>query len=225
MRLALALLWLAAVPAHAQDTAPPPRLDLSGEAGWLTDFRFRGVSRSNRKPTVQASLRLDHLSGAYLSAWAAPISGRTLGGADAQIELSGGWAGNRGGWRPEVGATGYLFPDARGRSFGEVYAVLARDIGPLSASVGANYAPDQGSLRRDNIYVYGRIDAGVPGTPVSVSARLGRENGAFADQKLDWSLGATAALGPFTVGLRYVDSDVRGRLGGAGAVFSMSAGF
>lgn len=226
VRWLLAASWMfAAGTARAQDADPPGRYTLSGYAGFLTDYRFRGVSRSNRDPTVQASLRVDSLPGLYAEAWAAPVSGRALRGADAEIDLSAGWAGNYGGWRPQAGVTGYLFPGGRGVDFVEVHGAIARDIGPLSATLGVNYAPDQGNLRRDSLYVFGDLNAGVPGTPVTLLARVGRENGALADEKLDWSIGASASFRELGVSLRYVDTSERARIAGAGVVFGFTASF
>ena len=47
-----------------------PAITVAGSMAMLTDYRFRGVSMSNRDPAVQGALNFSHKSGAYLSLWA-----------------------------------------------------------------------------------------------------------------------------------------------------------
>ena len=48
-----------------------------------------------------------------------------------------------------------------------------------------------------------RLDArvGVPTTPFTVFAQVGREDGSFYGRKHDWSLGVDYIQGPFTMSL------------------------
>jgi hypothetical protein len=55
---------------------------------------------------------------------------------------------------------------------------------------------------------------------VVLSARVGREDGAFADRKTDWSLSASRTLGHLQGSATYVDSD----RGGGGLVLSLALG-
>jgi hypothetical protein len=65
-----------------------------------------------------------------------------------------------------------------------------------------------------------------PDTPISIAGSVGYEDGAFGNDKLDWSLGLTAEVSGFTLGASYVDTNrFVGGLGKAGAVFSLSYGF
>src|SRR4030095_7107180 len=74
--LAFAAAFSIAVPAAAQDTpaeppideaigAPDTGIDFSAELNLLSDYRFRGVSRSDEDPAVQAAINLNHSSGLY----------------------------------------------------------------------------------------------------------------------------------------------------------------
>ncbi len=69
----------------------------------------------------------------------------------------------------------------------------------------------------------------IPG--LTLTGSVGLEDGAFSggSSKIDWSLGATAAVKGFTLGVAYVDTDrattFAPRDSKAGVVFSLSYGF
>ncbi len=214
----------AALPAAAQDAAEPPKaITLSGSVTIVSDYRFRGISLSDKDFALQGSIRADHRSGFYLATWASSIE--QLAGAETEIDVYGGWTGDFGGWKPDVGLYSYLYPGGSDLNYFEIYGALSREFGPVTATVGINYAPNQGNTTSDNTYVYGKAGVGLPGTPLSLSAGIGYEDGAFADKKVDWTLGLTATFGALSVGVAYVDTDQRFRLGDAGVVFSIGAAF
>lgn len=222
--LSALLLAALAIPARAAGLADAPTFaTFSGEAALLSDYRFRGVSRSRGSIAGQASARVDTAPGFYASAWASSVAGYAH--ADAEVDLYGGWTRNYGGWHPDAGVYGYLFPGGRGADVYEVYGSLTRDLGPASATVGVNYAPPQRG-GRDNTYVYTSLATGIPRTPVSLKASVGYEDGFQARRKLDWSLGGTVPAGRrFTLGLSYVDTDSDRGHAGAGVVGSVAARF
>jgi hypothetical protein len=49
---------------------------------------------------------------------------------------------------------------------------------------------------------------GVPTTPVTVFASVGRERGSFYGRKWDWTLGLEVTRGPFRASLAYVDTNL-----------------
>lgn len=210
------------MPARAQDAAKS--VNVSGFTGFVSDYRFRGLSRSDLGPAAQGSFRLDTAPGFYAATFVSSVAPRANGEADAEVDVYGGWSGKLAGWTADGGVYGYLFPGGRGRDFYEVYADVTRDLGPLSGTVGVNYAPAQGA-GRDNTYVYGSLSAGVPRTPLTLKAGVGYEDGVFADRKLDWNLGASLRRGRFSAGLSYVDASTHGRLARAGPVVSLALGF
>jgi uncharacterized protein (TIGR02001 family) len=217
------LIAVGAAPARASPADAPPALSFSEYAMLVSDYRFRGISRSSGDPAPQASVRVDTLQGFYASAWGSRVT--DYAGADAEIDLYGGWTRDLGGWHPDAGVYGYLFPGGRGADFYEVYGALSRDLGPASATVGVNYAPPQ-RAGRDNVYVSGSLEIGVPRTPVTLHAGVGYEDGFEARRKLDWRLGARVAIARrFTLGLNYVDSSARGGHARAGAVASVGVRF
>ncbi len=217
----LSLLPLAALasPAAAQ-TAPPAPVTVSGGATLVSDYRFRGLSQTDRDPAVQANVTIDTLAGAYGSVWASTIGGYVARGADAEVDLTTGYRKAIGGTTLDGGLVYYVYPGhgAGDTNVAEPFLNASRSYGPLTAKVGANLAWKQRALglsgdRRGGAYVYGELAAGVPRTPVSVTAHVGRSLAAnaitFGRRYTDWSLGGSYALHAFTLGVSYVDNDAR----------------
>jgi uncharacterized protein (TIGR02001 family) len=70
-QLLTASLLMASAATFAEDAPEAvPAVSLSGSLTMATDYRFRGVSMSNRDPAIQGALTFSHKSGAYLSLWA-----------------------------------------------------------------------------------------------------------------------------------------------------------
>lgn len=191
---------------------------LSGQATAVTDFRFRGLSQSGGDPAAQGGLTLDHSSGLFGGLFVSSLSDATRPG---KVELDAYVGYGReiaSGTNAEVGVQLYTFPDASGAggtTYVEPYASLRHTLGPVTAEVGAQYAPEQAAFGdRDSLYLYGDLRGGIPFTPVTVTARVGYTSGParfspIADY-LDWRVGAQYRRGRFTLGVEYVDTDARG---------------
>lgn len=236
-RFALAGLGLvaafAATPAAAQDAAPAaaeaePFLKVTGNVAIVSDYRFRGVSLSDKDWALQGALRVDSKPGFYIATWASSIEALVdadLGTSEMELDIYGGWTGNFNGFKPDVGLYAYLYPGTDGLDYFEVYGAMGYDIGPVATVVGMNYAPNQGNYGGDNIYVYGQASMGIPGTPITLTGRLGYDDGVFADDKLDWLIGAGVAWKALTFAVQYVDTNKDFRLAKSGVVFSVTGAF
>ena len=92
-----ALLSIVAVSAFAQAKAPEPDYTLSYNVAAYSDYRFRGISQTSKKPTLQAGVDFAHKSGFYLGAfgsnvrWVKDFNGATKG--SLEIDLYGGFKG------------------------------------------------------------------------------------------------------------------------------------
>jgi uncharacterized protein (TIGR02001 family) len=206
----------AAAPALAQAEAPGA-LSLSGSVALVSDYRFRGVSQSGGDPAVQGGVSATHASGLYAGAWGSSIS---LGPAYGSMELDlyGGYSREvLPGVTADVGLTYYAYPGGRGAptEFLEPSASLATTYGPARIKLGVNYAWSQAALGdRDNLYVYSSVDVGVPRTPLTVTGKLGYQDGALSAPFVagsaqrhgwDWSAGVSATLlGKLTLGASYI---------------------
>lgn len=60
--------------AFAQTKAPEPDYTLSYNAGVVTDYRYRGISQSAKRPALQGGVDFAHKSGFYLGAWGSTIT-------------------------------------------------------------------------------------------------------------------------------------------------------
>ena len=231
-----AALAACAIPASAlaEETDPPGAFEVSGSAALVSDYRFRGVSQTDKQMAVQAGATVTHASGIYVGTWASNLAGwGTFGGSNMELDIYGGYsAAIASGVTVDVGLTWYMYPGgADTTDFAEPYVKLSGDLGPANMLVGVAYAPKQKALANvsntpqssgqshDNLYIWTDLGAGIPGTPFSARAHLGYSNGnpglgpngtsiAPTGEYFDWLLGLDYALGPVTLGVSYVDTDI-----------------
>lgn len=203
-----------ALPAKAQESD----ITLSANGAVVTQYRFRGVDRSGGDIAVQGGVDMGHSSGFYVGAWASSLDDDSFQRGDVELDIYGGWSGEvRNGLTVNAGVMAYLFPDAKqaqvdltGRNVIELYGSLAYTLGPAQAKLGTHWAPAQDSIGgQDNLYLYGELSSSIPGTPVTLTGRLGYTDGpvTYTDDgdALDWSIAASLALNRrFSVGVTYV---------------------
>lgn len=225
LRILLLSLVLTALLATAPVAAAPY---VSGEGRIVSDYRFRGISRSNVRPAVQGRLGLE-IGDFYADAFASSLGGwGRFGGADAEVDLSVGVQ------RPfllgtiDAGVTLYNFVGANApTTVAEAQTRISGGLGPVRLVAGAAWAPPQRGLataferRGDSLYLWGDVRGDVIGTPFSVNARLGHSRGVpglagagavVADARVwDWRLGVDYALGPLTLGAAVVGTDLGDR--------------
>ena len=199
-------------PAFAQEAAEEAAgpVTLTGGVVLASDYRFRGVSLSGKDFAVQPYLTVKHESGLYVGAWGSNLSEND--GDDVEVDLYAGFSGGE-AVTYDIGATYYLDPGVSSFNYVEVTGKLGSTIGPASVGLQLSYVPSQDNTGNDdNIY-------------------FGMEDGAFTagKEKLDWSLGLTAAVSGFTLGVSYVDTNRRTifapKDSSAGVVFTVSYGF
>jgi hypothetical protein len=194
--VALAML---ATPAFAQEEETKA-ITVSGSAALVSDYRFRGVSQSDRAMAVQAGVTVAHESGFYVGTWASNLSGwGTFGGSNTELDLIGGYKKEFSGVTVDVGLTWYMYPGGADKTdFAEPYAKVSGTVGPVNVLAGVAYAPKQEALGKwynsgarynsglgpnnpgakdDNLYVWTDLSGGIPDTPVTLRAHLGYSDG------------------------------------------------
>ena len=134
----------------ASDTAPPPAVTVSGSVALVSDYRFRGVSQSDREMAVQGGLTIAHDSGLlYRHLGIQPCR---LGyvrwrqhGARPDRRLQGtSWRDNA---TLDVGLTWYMYPGGADKTdFAEPYVKLTGTAGPATLTAGVAYAPKQQAI-------------------------------------------------------------------------------
>ncbi len=231
--LFFSLLLATAAPVLAADE---PALDLkvSGSVALVSDYRFRGVSQSNNGFAVQGGLTLNHASGAYGGFWASNLAGwGTFGGPNLELDLVAGYKLPLGAGTLDLGGTFYQYPGGASKtSFFEPYVKLSGTAGPVGLTAGVAYAWNQTALgnwsnhpdsaigdKEDNLYLWGDAALGIKDTPVTLKAHLGYSDGnpglgpngtsiAPTGSYWDWLVGVDYVVGPVTLGVAYVDTDI-----------------
>jgi hypothetical protein len=195
---ALASAVLASTQAHAQEEAPGP-VTVSGSVALVSEYRFRGVSQSDRAMAVQGGITIAHESGLYVGTWGSNLAGwGTFGGANMELDLIAGFKKTFGSATVDVGATWYMYPRGFDNTdFIEPYVKVSGTTGPLSLTAGVAYAPKQEALgawyadgaaaasgvytnpgdKNDNLYLWGDAAAGIPDTGVTLKAHIGYSKG------------------------------------------------
>ena len=233
----------AAAPASAQDTAPPKPITVSGNVAIVSDYRLRGVSQSDEAFAIQGGITIAHESGFYVGTWMSSLSGwGTFGGCNCELDLIGGFKKPVGDATIDLGLTTYLYPSGFSKTtVFEPFVKLSGTMGPASALIGVAYAPKQEALgnwystgaayvagtptkagdKKDNVYLWTDLGAGIPNTPITAKAHLGYSSGnkglgpngtsmAPTGDYLDWLVGADIAIPstPLTLGIAYIDTDI-----------------
>lgn len=218
----LGALLLAPVTSHAQTTLFGG--EIAFNASLLSDYRFRGVSKSNNDIAVQGGLDWYSDSGIYTGAFASSVS--DFRGSDVETNFYAGYSTESGGLIYDFGVTAYVYPGGTNATYFETYGSVGVDLGLLTSSVGISYMPSQSNIgNTDNVYFFSDTRGSIPDTPFNVDLHLGYEDGFFGDGKWDWRIGTSVTFEQFELGVAYVDTNVVGRRSDSGVVFSIGAYF
>ena len=195
------------LPALAQDKkAPEPEFTISGNFGLFSDYRFRGVSQTDKKPAAQGGFDLAHKSGLYVGTWTSNVSQWTAAGASQEVDLYGGFKGSlAGGVGFDIGAIAYQYPGNTAtvkNNTREIYVGLS--YGPasykLSRTTGNWFGVNdssKGSLYHDITVSYPLMDK------LTLSAHVGYQKIKNGDEDFkDYKIGVAYDLGDsYSLGL------------------------
>lgn len=118
-----------------------PDFEISGNFGLFSDYRFRGISQTDKKPAIQGGFDFVHKSGVYLGNWNSNVSSiGTAPSGNMEMDFYGGY---------KLEAVGYLF------DIGTIYYYYPGSV-PFT-----NTAPKTPSINTHEVYV------GVSRGPVS----------------------------------------------------------
>jgi len=128
---------------------PPAHAQLSGSAGLVSNYMYRGITLSADKPAARLSLNYDAASGWY--AGGQMVSGQLA----VESHRSAQWIGYAGyaqrlasGLSWDAGMTAYAFPAASRWNFRELYVGL----GGERYNLRLHYAPDYLGLGERTLY-------------------------------------------------------------------------
>jgi uncharacterized protein (TIGR02001 family) len=227
--LGLAIAFMA-TPAFAADEAEAPKaITINGTATVVSDYRFRGISQTDRRAALQGSITVSHESGVYASVWGSSVDDYVTASTQSnqELDLILGFKKTFGGTTIDVGALYYVYPktklagDLSSSNFIEPYVAISHTFGPVTAKATANYAPKQKALalnqigpKQDNLYLAGDLSASIPNTPIGLTAHIGHSKGPSwlattgrGNSYTDWGVGASATFKAITIGIQYVDTN------------------
>ena len=143
-----------------------------------TDLRRRGISWSDGTPALEAFAAIPISAGLSLQAGAATLRASPRhGGADLLLNGALRYTHQSDAWTFWAEVQGLGFAGASAQNFAQLRANVARGIGPLQLQASADWAPSQSAIGGSNVYLAARVTTGIPGTPVSVGASIGRSLG------------------------------------------------
>jgi uncharacterized protein (TIGR02001 family) len=238
---AVLLSTFAAAPAFAQDE-PTPAVTVTATAAVVSDYRFRGISQTDKRFALQGGITATTAPGFYVSVWGSSVDDYVAAGSDQELDLIAGYSTTVGAATFDIGVLYYYYPGSGGANtdFFEPYASVKGTFGPATAKLSVAYAPKSAALtvgngKEDNLYVAGDLSATLPDTPVGFSAHLGHSFGpsylTIGKEYTDWNVGATYTWDHLTFGVSYVDTNKdafspSGRnISKAGVVASITAAF
>jgi hypothetical protein len=207
---------LVATEAAAQALRTP-----GGSIEATTDHRRRGLSWSEGKAAIDAIATLPVAERLTIEARATTLRDTPRhGGADLGIDVKGSYRLlDGGGWQLSAGTTGHFFAGAGGMNYVELDGVAGYAIGPAQIDALISYAPAQSAIGGDNLYLGARASAGIPMTPFTVLAHVGRSTGNVDDpvraarlrpggDYTDWGVRVEQVIGKLAIGLRYSGTDI-----------------
>jgi uncharacterized protein (TIGR02001 family) len=191
----------------------PSVAEIAGNVALTTDYRFRGISQTNRNAAIQGGLDWAHDSGIYVGAWGSNVD---FGGS-LELDYYAGYAGNiNDSLAFDVGAIYYDYPGSGTNiEFWEFYGGLSGDLGPVSLSGKVSYSNDYFDSTGTAWYT----DLGASYTlpaDFALNGHYGYQTiddgdkffATNTDNYSDWSIGVSKSMWDLDFDLSYVDTDL-----------------
>lgn len=191
--------------------------DIAGNIGIATDYRFRGISQTDRDPQVSGGFDFTSESGIYLGIWGSNVAFSS----GPELDYYGGYRGKFSeDVAFDVGYVYYNYPSDNADpdlDYQEIYGSVT--IGGFKA--GLNYSDDYFAETDTYWYLYGQYSMNITES-VAVSASVGYN--AFdsseamssflvtdndpGDDYIDWKIGVSTTVEGIGVSLSYVDTSL-----------------
>ncbi|MEW6728993.1 MAG: TorF family putative porin [Pseudomonadota bacterium] len=216
-------------PVLAADAKSP--YTLSANIGLTSDYLFRGVSQTQRKPAIQGGFDLAHESGFYVGVWgsnvdwvsAQPLEVRLKESNSMEIDLYGGYKGSitddlgfdvgvityyYPGDKTEAAKASGLTPDTTEIYAGLSYGIFTAKVNYVVSDYFVGWTTDGGGKTRGSYY----LDLSAThdlGDGWGVLAHVGHQYVKDNDPAsyTDWKLGVTKDIGFGVVTLAYSDTN------------------
>jgi len=235
----LPLLTLASLTAQAQTATPAPAAaaevksdwTISGNAGLFSDYRFRGISQTDKKPAFQGGFDIGHASGFYVGNWNSNVDSALYNGASLEMDFYGGYKMTAGPVVLDFGALYYYYPNSGANGTFKIdntELYISGGYGPVSVKYSHAISDFFGvNDSKNSWYLEGNGSFEVsPG--FSIIGHLGYQklkgnarvieigSTSLQDNITDWKIGVTYDLSGFLLGAAYVGTN-RDLTGGTAA--------
>jgi uncharacterized protein (TIGR02001 family) len=216
-----ALLALAAAPSFAQ-TELPYDWSFTANAGLFTDYRFRGISQTNKQPAFQGGFDFGHKLGFYVGNWNSNVDSGLYNGANLEMDFYGGYKGSYKDFSYDAGVLYYYYPGsgvAGSTKIDNTELYVSGGWGPVSLKY--SYALSDFFGAQDSkgaYYLDGTVNfpltkelalvghLGYQGN-LKNAARITEMDGSVQTSITDWKLGVTYDLKGWMLGASYVDTN------------------
>jgi uncharacterized protein (TIGR02001 family) len=180
---------------------------------WTSDYRYHGLSSSDRQPALQGYAHWQRPDGSYLGAFATQADYGYAQGPSFEVDVYGGkaWKLDQGRTELKAEAMYSLFPDDEtpGPTFDFLTFKLAakRTAGKLGYGAAAAFIPNSPYVSRRGYRVEGEAAYDIaPNLQLkALAGHIWTERG---QDRTFWELGAAATWKRLTFGLRYVDTSL-----------------
>jgi uncharacterized protein (TIGR02001 family) len=227
---------MTATPAMAEDAAqaaPASPHTFTGNVTLASEYIYRGIGQTNRKPAIQGGFDYAHASGFYLGTWASNVSWLSDTGTPGlsnsmEWDFYGGFKNTFGGgdFNYDVGVLQYYYPGTYPSGVNnpdttEIYGAIGWKWVSLKYSdvvsnhiFGFGTATDPNGSTRGSGYLDLSANYDL-GNGWGVLGHVGHQKiKDFSDASYtDWKVGVTKDVGFGTVGLSYVDTNAKGNTG------------
>ncbi len=100
--------------ARAENAAPAPEHTFTSNITLASEYLYRGIGQTNRKPAVQGGFDYAHSSGVYLGIWGSNVSWLSDGSSTVsnslEMDFYGGFKNTVGDFGYDVGLLQYFYP-------------------------------------------------------------------------------------------------------------------
>ena len=238
-----------AVPALAEEQESLIPGEVTGTVALTSDYRFRGVSQTDKTAAVQASLTYAvetgfHDTSVYAGFWGSNVDFNDGDEAQVEIDWLFGVRGKIGEVSWDLGGVYYAYPGASkaggehlNYDLWEAALQLGYDVSDIVSLAGKYYySPDFFGATGTAHYIMGGITVKPPiklhdDLSLSLFANLGYQTIEDTKDYADWNLGVALGYKALTFSIAYVDSSLsQAELGGskladAAVLFTVSAAF
>ncbi|MBU6270483.1 MAG: TorF family putative porin [Betaproteobacteria bacterium] len=214
----------------AQDKKEASPHTFTGNVGFASEYRYRGIAQTNGKPALQGGFDYSHASGFYLGTWGSNVSWLSDQATTAapvsnslELDLYGGYKGAVGDLGYDIGFLQYLYPGSYPKGFtkpdtleayvGATWKMLTLKYSHSLTDTFGN-ASSKGSSYLD---LTGNFELPAGFTLVAhvgsqtIAAGAGRAKSACS--YTDWKLGVTKEVAGLTWGVSYIDTNAKGGMG------------